>query len=83
MHKLRIASEAIAKELRQFIETANAPIFGIDGHDLVNECNQTSEKITGFKKVDILVSDLLNIYHQRSTRGRNISIRQCVKRKRN
>jgi PAS domain S-box-containing protein len=60
--KLRTASEAIAKELRQFIETANAPIFGIDSHGLVNEWNQTSEKITGFKKVDVLGNDLVQTY---------------------
>ncbi len=48
--KLRTESESVAKELRQFIETANAPIFGIDSKGLVNEWNETSEKITGFKK---------------------------------
>jgi len=48
--KTRIETESIAKELRQFIETANAPIFGIDNKGLVNEWNHTSEKITGFKK---------------------------------
>jgi PAS domain S-box-containing protein len=60
--KLRTASESIAKELRQFIETANAPIFGIDSHGLVNEWNETSEKITGFKKVDVLGKDLVQTY---------------------
>jgi PAS domain S-box-containing protein len=53
---------AIAKELRQFIDTANAPIFGIDRHGLVNEWNETSEKITGFKKVNVLGRDLLETY---------------------
>jgi PAS domain S-box-containing protein len=62
MHKLRTASEAIAKELRQFIETANAPIFGIDSHGLVNEWNQTSEKITGFTKDEVLGKDLVQTY---------------------
>jgi PAS domain S-box-containing protein len=60
--KLRTASEAIAKELRQFIETANAPIFGIDSYGLVNEWNETSEKITGFKKADVLGRDLVQTY---------------------
>ncbi|MFT4757338.1 MAG: PAS domain S-box-containing protein, partial [Vicingaceae bacterium] len=60
--KLRTASESIAKELRQFIETANAPIFGIDSHGLVNEWNQTSEKITGFKKEEVLGKDLVGTY---------------------
>jgi len=60
--KLRTESESIAKELRQFIETANAPIFGIDSQGLVNEWNQTSEKITGFTKQEVLGKDLLQTY---------------------
>jgi PAS domain S-box-containing protein len=62
MDKLRTESESVAKELRQFIETANAPIFGIDSKGLVNEWNQTSEKITGFKKEDVLGKDMLQTY---------------------
>jgi PAS domain S-box-containing protein len=53
---------AIAKELRQFIDTANAPIFGIDSHGLVNEWNETSEKITGFTKEEVLGKDLVQTY---------------------
>ena len=60
--KLRTESEYIAKELRQFIETANAPIFGIDSQGLVNEWNQTSEKITGFTKNEVLGKDLVKTY---------------------
>jgi len=59
---LRTASESIAKELRQFIETANAPIFGIDNQGLVNEWNQTSEDITGFTKNEVLGKDLVQTY---------------------
>jgi PAS domain S-box-containing protein len=59
---LRKKNELIAKELRQFIETANAPIFGIDDNGLVNEWNQTFETITGFKKVDVLGKDLVQTY---------------------
>jgi PAS domain S-box-containing protein len=62
MDKLRTASEAVAKELRQFIETANAPIFGIDSKGLVNEWNQTSEKITGFSKEEVMGQDLVQTY---------------------
>jgi PAS domain S-box-containing protein len=58
----RTRTEAIAKELRQFIETANAPIFGIDEYGKVNEWNQTSEKITGFKKEEVLGKDLVETY---------------------
>jgi PAS domain S-box-containing protein len=51
-----------AEDLRRFIETANAPIFGIDSHGLVNEWNQTSEKITGYTKEDVLGKELVQTY---------------------
>ena len=38
---LRTVSVSIAKELRQFIETANAPIFGIDSHGPVSYTHLT------------------------------------------
>ena len=62
MDELRTVSDAIAKELRQFIETANAPIFGIDSNGMVNEWNQSSEKITGFTKEEVLGEDLVATY---------------------
>ena len=49
----------IAKELLQFIETANAPIFGIDSKGQVNEWNQTSTRITNFKKEDVFGKNLV------------------------
>jgi PAS domain S-box-containing protein len=58
----RSETESILKELRQFIQTANAPIFGIDSEGLVNEWNQTSEKITGFKKEDVFGKNLVQTY---------------------
>ncbi|TXD67240.1 PAS domain S-box protein [Polaribacter glomeratus] len=51
-----------AKELRHFIETANAPIFGINNKGLINEWNQTSEKITGYTKKEVLGKDLVQTY---------------------
>ena len=35
--KVRNQSECFANELSQFIETAYAPVFGIDNKGLVNE----------------------------------------------
>ena len=49
-----------ADELTLFVDTANAPIFGIDSGGLVNEWNQASEKITGFTKVEVLGKDLVS-----------------------
>ncbi|MBT6746768.1 MAG: PAS domain S-box protein, partial [Flavobacteriales bacterium] len=62
MVTLRTKSEAVAQELRHFLETANAPIFGIDANGKVNEWNQTSEKITGFKKEEVFGKNLVKTY---------------------
>ena len=48
-----------ATELRQLIDTANAPIFGIDAAGLVNEWNQCAEQLTGFAKSDVMGKDLV------------------------
>ena len=44
------AVAAMANELRQLVDTANAPIFGIDIHGNVNEWNEKTAEITGFSK---------------------------------
>ena len=41
---------AMAHELRQLVDTANAPIFGIDVEGKVNEWNNKTAEITGFSK---------------------------------
>jgi PAS domain S-box-containing protein len=58
----RSEMERVAHDLTRLIDTANAPIFGIDSKGLVNEWNQTSEKITGFKKEEVLGKDLVETY---------------------
>lgn len=45
-----IARTAMAHELRQLIDTANAPIFGINIHGDVNEWNDKTAEITGFTR---------------------------------
>jgi PAS domain S-box-containing protein len=51
------------KDLTRLIDTANAPIFGIDAQGNINEWNQKSETITGFSKTEVfgrnLVADLI------------------------
>jgi PAS domain S-box-containing protein len=42
----------MARELRQLVDTANAPIFGIDVHGNVNEWNDKTAEITGFSRVE-------------------------------
>jgi PAS domain-containing protein len=61
----RSEMESVALELTLLIETANAPIFGIDADGKFNEWNQTSEKITGFKKEEVLGKLLLNHHYQK------------------
>ena len=51
--------ESQAAELTQLIDTANAPIFGIDVEGRVNEWNQQSANITGFSKEEVIGRDLV------------------------
>ena len=48
-----------ANDLSRLIATANAPIFGTDSEGRINEWNQMAEKITGYKKADVLGVDLV------------------------
>ncbi|MFT4713691.1 MAG: PAS domain S-box-containing protein [Candidatus Azotimanducaceae bacterium] len=59
LNKVRIEQARIANELTQFVDTANAPIFGIDAQGNVNEWNQQAEKITGFSKLEVMGRDLV------------------------
>jgi PAS domain S-box-containing protein len=59
LSKVRAEQDNIAKELTQFVDTANAPIFGIDTEGRVNEWNQRSEQITGFTKAEVMGRDLV------------------------
>ena len=44
--RAEIELHRVAGDLTRLIDTANAPIFGIDKNGLVNEWNQTAAKIT-------------------------------------
>ncbi|MDG1945141.1 MAG: PAS domain-containing protein, partial [Halioglobus sp.] len=59
LNKSRVGQESIAKELTQLIDTANAPIFGINTQGNVNEWNQRAENITGFTKAEVMGKDLV------------------------
>jgi len=59
LNKVRIEQANIANELTQLIDTANAPIFGIDDQGNITEWNQQAEKITGFHKIEVLGRDLV------------------------
>ena len=55
----RAETERVAQDLTQLIDTANAPIIGIDADGLVNEWNQTAARITGYSKEEVLGQDLV------------------------
>ncbi|MBT7953369.1 MAG: PAS domain S-box protein [Gammaproteobacteria bacterium] len=52
-------TKRIADELTQLVDTANAPIFGIDSSGFVNEWNQMAAQITGYEKAEVLGKDLV------------------------
>jgi PAS domain S-box-containing protein len=49
----------VAQELTLFMDTANAPIFGIDAQGNVNQWNQKSAAITGYQAYDVLGKNLV------------------------
>ena len=51
--------EHVANDLMALIDTANAPIFGIDTEGLVNEWNQAAARITGYSKSEVMGLDLV------------------------
>lgn len=53
---------AMADELRQFVDKANAPIFGIDRFGLVNEWNDKTAEITGFSSREALGKPLVSTF---------------------
>ncbi|MFT5136100.1 MAG: PAS domain S-box-containing protein, partial [Arenicella sp.] len=55
----RSEMERVAKDLTLLVDTANAPIFGIDSHGNVNEWNQQAEISTGYSKTEVMGQDLV------------------------
>merc|ERR1712161_119442 len=53
---------SMANELRQFVDTANAPVFGIDVHGNVNEWNDKTAEITGFSREEALNMHLVSTF---------------------
>ena len=56
----------VAQELQTFIDTANAPIFGIDANGLVNEWNNKAAAITGFSRKEVLGRNLVQVLESNS-----------------
>jgi PAS domain S-box-containing protein len=53
---------AVASELRQLIDNANAPIFGCDTMGNINEWNDMTAQITGFAKEDVVDCSLIDTF---------------------
>ncbi len=60
--QVEVEKTRVAQELQTFIDTANAPIFGIDAKGLVNEWNNKAVEITGFARSEVLGKDLVQVY---------------------
>ena len=60
--RVEVEKTRVAKELQNFINTANAPIFGIDAQGLVNEWNNKAAEITGFPKDEVMGQSLVDVY---------------------
>lgn len=60
--KQDMAVKSMAEELQQLVNTANAPIFGIDIDGNVNEWNDKTAEITGFKKEEALNKPLVSTF---------------------
>jgi PAS domain S-box-containing protein len=56
------AARSVARELRQLVDTANAPIFGIDVKGNVNEWNDKTAEITGFRKEEAMGNPLVSTF---------------------
>ncbi len=59
--QVEVEKTRVAQELQTFIDTANAPIFGIDAQGLVNEWNNKAATITGFSREEVLGKDLVQV----------------------
>ena len=53
---------AVAGDMTRLIDTANAPIFGIDKDGMVNEWNQTAARITKYSKKEVMGNHLVKTY---------------------
>ncbi len=58
---MEVEKMSLAQELQTFIDTANAPIFGIDANGHVNEWNRKSAEITGFSREEVLGKHLVEV----------------------
>merc|ERR1712185_170997 len=59
MNRGKTELSRVANDLARLIDTANAPIFGIDADGLVNEWNKKAAEITGYSKEEVMGRSLV------------------------
>eukprot|EP00930_Biecheleria_cincta_P039996 TRINITY_DN27442_c0_g1_i1.p1 TRINITY_DN27442_c0_g1~~TRINITY_DN27442_c0_g1_i1.p1 ORF type:complete len:2290 (+),score=499.19 TRINITY_DN27442_c0_g1_i1:44-6913(+) len=62
LRKAYDASNQVAEDLTRLIDTANAPIFGVDVNGLVMEWNRKVATITGFSKQEALGKPMVETF---------------------
>ncbi len=58
--RARAEQQRTAEDLTRLIDTANAPIIGVDAAGNISEWNQTAARITGFTKEEVIGHDLVS-----------------------
>ena len=59
--------ERVADDLSRLIDTANAPIFGVDRDGLVTEWNRKASEMLGYTKEETMGSHLVDNFIQKET----------------
>jgi PAS domain-containing protein len=59
--QVNIGESLMMKQLQIFIDTANAPIFGMDNDGVINEWNHKTVMITGFTRNEVIGEDIANV----------------------
>ena len=62
MKTAQLEQARVANDLTLLIDTANAPIFGIDKNGKVTEWNRKAASITGYSKEEVMGKDLVKTY---------------------
>merc|ERR1711965_858987 len=59
---MQAEQQRVAADLSLLIDTANAPIFGIDKDGRVNEWNRKAAQIVGYSKEEVMGQELVEKY---------------------
>ncbi|RPG13235.1 MAG: PAS domain-containing protein [Proteobacteria bacterium TMED72] len=65
----RAKQQHSAQDLVRLIDTANAPIIGIDADGMINEWNQTAARLTGYPKYEVLGENLVDHFIAEDSRS--------------